>query len=761
MEPQSTPGASDRTSSQVPPPAARPVALGAVPHAPVLALERLPDVGVGIRIKLVVLMGAVTVAIVAVLASYFPARQIAELHTAVRHRAEVYAGVASFQLRSAVAFSDRETAREVLSSIAKDPAIDGVAVYSEQGEALHAEGVQSDLAKRCRLGLGNEAATFHLPGRILATAPIRSLEGARGTVVLELSTRSANQMRDRLVTTALGVGGAALLLGMLAAWLIARSLSLRVEGLTGAAAVISRGDFEHRVAVTGPNDELGVLAHAFNAMGRKLSELVAHIQRTAREQNARLETLVQVRTEELDRRNKDLKLVLDNVEQGFVTIDRAALVVGEYSLAIATWLGELDAQQSLWQQLSGGHRETEERFDMAWQQVLDGVLPPELTLPQMPKRLQLGARHLHLEYKPLGGEQFERLLVVLSDVTAVVAREHTEQESRDLLSVTGRVLHDRAGFVEFMDECDRLFQGVARRDTDQVTLSRELHTLKGNLALYGLTGLSKLCHQLETEVKLEALAGVDPSKLLEEWRRVRGILQQLLGKHEREQLQIDTAAYGAALEAIRRGAPHTELERLVTAWQLEPLRERLQRSAEQLTNLATSAGLGRVRVVVTCPSLFLARDELREFWSAFAHVLRNAIAYGLKSERESSAAAAKPDFALRAGIESGQLFVEIADFGRGIDWEAIRRLAKARGLPHATSTELEQALFAEGISTRGDVSELAGRGVGLGAVRAACEQRGGRVQASSTPGAGSRFRFSWPTSELPSLLLPSDRGSAS
>ena len=671
-----------------------------------MALERLPEVGIGIRVKLVVLMGAVTVGIVAVLATYFPARQIGELREGVRDRAEVYAALASLQLRSAVAFSDRETSREVLSAIAKDQLIDSVAVYSQRGELLHAEGVPSDLAQRCRLGLSERIATFHLPGRVLAAAPIKSLEGVRGTLVLELSTRSASEMRNRLVVTALWVGGAALLLGMLAAWLIARSLSRRVEGLTGAVAVMAQGDFEHGAALNGPNDEIGVLSHAFNAMGRKLNELVGHIQRTAREQNARLELQVRERTDELDRKNRDLRLVLDNVEQGFVTIDRQALVVGEYSLAIASWLGSLDNEGNLWRQLAGDDAELQQGFELAWQQVLDGVLPPELSLAQMPARLELAGRQLSLEYKPLGSsEDFERLLIVLSDITAVVAREHSERETRDLMSVSERLLHDRSGFLEFLAECERLFQSVSRADTDATTLKRDLHTLKGNLALYGMSGIARRCHELESAVQEQPLAAVDRSKLVQEWQHLSAMIKRLLGESGSARLEVSEADYTRTLQAIRRHASHVELEKLLGAWQLESLQTRLERVAEQLSALAAKAGKGSVAVTIAVPELYLARDELRDFWSGFSHLVRNAVAYGLRPGRSGrgDAARAGADFELRAGIETGRLFVEIADFGPGIDWQAIARQAKARGLPHGSAAELEQALFADGISTRGSV----------------------------------------------------------
>lgn len=742
-------GSADQHASAAPEPSTPPQAV-----APDLALGRLPTLGLGIHAKLVGLMVAMTLVIVVPLASYFPAREIDGLRVMAHERTLVYANLASRQLRSAVAFEDHETAREVLGAISKDPLIDGIAVYTLRGEAIDTEGTLSEMARAAGRLHPGQASSFYLPGRILAIAPIESLEGAKGTVVVELSTRAARELQQRLVVAALSLGGAVLLIGVACAWLIARSLSRRIEVIAEGASAMARGELQHAVDVRGPNDELGLLAHGFNAMSRKVSELVAHIQRSAREESARLEKLVGTRTEQLKRKNRDLRLVLDNVDQGFVTVDRDARVVGEYSQVIVRWLGSVAPQQSLWSQLAPAGSRALKSFEMAWEQVVADVLPVDAALGQMPQHLQLKERHLRFEYRALGGDPFERLLVVISDVTAIVAREASEAESRDLVNLTTRLIKDRRGFQEFFDEATRLVRCIKSDTTDQVTLKRDLHTLKGNAALYGLSRLSKACHSLETELAEEGLGGLDYALLTRSWEQCVATTERLLGERHAGAIEIDEAEYEAVLSAIRRNAPPHELERLVRAWRLEPLRARLDRIAEQLVSTAARLGKGDVAVQVQAGDVYLERDELKEFWAAFSHVVRNAAVHGLESAelRQRAGKQGRPAFGLLAGIEKDCLFVEIADFGPGIDWNGIRECATARGIPHGTQAELEEALFADGVSTQLDLSELAGRGVGLGAVRAVCKRQHGSVRVTTARGAGTKFRFSWPASEFPSLV---------
>jgi two-component system, chemotaxis family, sensor kinase CheA len=152
--------------------------------------------------------------------------------------------------------------------------------------------------------------------------------------------------------------------------------------------------------------------------------------------------------------------------------------------------------------------------------------------------------------------------------------------------------------------------------------------------------------------------------------------------------------------------------------------------------------------------VYLAREELSEFWSVFAHVVRNGVSHGLEppEARAHRGTPSSNDFELRAGVQNGSLFVEIEDHGPGIDWETIRLRARQLRLPADTHPDLVAALFADGISTNSEVDAWSGRGVGLSAVREACLRQRGKIDVDTVLGAGTKFRFSWPASQFTSLV---------
>ena len=104
--------------------------------------------------------------------------------------------------------------------------------------------------------------------------------------------------------------------------------------------------------------------------------------------------------------------------------------------------------------------------------------------------------------------------------------------------------------------------------------------------------------------------------------------------------------------------------------------------------------------------------------------------------------------------------IEVADDGKGIAWSRIEELAKRRGLPSASRADLTEALFTTALSTRNELSETSGRGMGLDAVRREIRALGGSIEVESEPGYGCRFMIRVPATALGVHSLAPKRGNA-
>jgi two-component system, chemotaxis family, sensor kinase CheA len=473
-----------------------------------------------------------------------------------------------------------------------------------------------------------------------------------------------------------------------------------------------------------------------------------------------LEKIVQARTRELDGRNRDMRLVLDNVGQGFLTIDRNMVMSAERSRIIADWLGEAADGEIFPDYVGRRASRFASMFRMAWTEVIDGIMPIEVTIDQLPHAFTVGGRHLRVDYTPIGGaDGLEKTLIMISDVTADVERGRLEAEQRDIMNVLERIGVDKPGVLEFFDEAtDQIGIIADPKIVDVRLLKRVIHTLKGNSMIFGINTVAELCHTMESRIDDEGTipSNEEREELHKRMAHVRATLATLLGDKAHRRVEIDDAEYERILTAVLQGEPREKVARMIANWKLEPTARRLGRIAEQAQGIAKRLNKSDLKIAVQHDDLRLDPAQWSSFWSAFVHIVRNAVDHGIESpeDRQTSGKPPAGTLTLTTRIDRDELVIELADDGRGIDWPKVAEKARVRAVPHSTQEELVEALFTDGISTRDDVNEFSGRGVGLGVARTACNERGGSMRILPRPDAGTRVEFRFPGSAMAATLRP-------
>jgi two-component system, chemotaxis family, sensor kinase CheA len=466
-------------------------------------------------------------------------------------------------------------------------------------------------------------------------------------------------------------------------------------------------------------------------------------------------------------RNQDMKLLLDSVDQGFLIALPDGSLMAERSATAQQWFGPPRPGQRLWEAFATVNRDTAEWLDLAWGNLNGDMLPLLFSLDQLPKRLAAGATTFRVDYKPIQrGQVLEQVLVVITDITAEIRRERAEGFERDLVHVLDWLTRDRRGLLQFFDEANHLVDRiVARNDGDprrHGTLARDLHTLKGICGVFGLTTMVGVCHQIEERFR-QAEPTLDEAsrrQLTDCWTSFKSRIVFITGGRVATTVEVNLDEYQRALLALEQKPDSASLAALVRSWRMEPTDLRLRRAAEQARQLAERLGKGELDITITSNELRLPPERWSSFWSAFTHVIRNAVDHGLE-DRETRVAQGKPPrpgLWLRTIRRDGTFVIELEDDGRGIDWDAVAARAAERGLPHATAEERLQTLFSRGFTTRTEVTEISGRGIGLAAVRVECEALGGRVDVASTPRRGTVFSFVWPEHAVNVGSGPDTRG---
>ncbi|HEY0179178.1 MAG TPA: Hpt domain-containing protein [Dokdonella sp.] len=144
------------------------------------------------------------------------------------------------------------------------------------------------------------------------------------------------------------------------------------------------------------------------------------------------------------------------------------------------------------------------------------------------------------------------------------------------------------------------------------------------------------------------------------------------------------------------------------------------------------------------------RNLLERMKAPFEHMLRNALAHGIEppDERVAAGKPAEGVVAIAVSREATEVVLRVADDGRGMDREAIRRKAIERGLLKPDVALSDRDLYGfvleSGFSTAEQVTQLAGRGVGMDVVHSEIKQLGGSLAIDSTPGQGTTFTIRLP-----------------
>ncbi len=195
----------------------------------------------------------------------------------------------------------------------------------------------------------------------------------------------------------------------------------------------------------------------------------------------------------------------------------------------------------------------------------------------------------------------------------------------------------------------------------------------------------------------------------------------------------------------------SRLNREVIASRMRPFADGVHGFQRMVRDLARKLGKD-VRMEIRGLTTQVDRDILEKVEAPLNHLLRNALDHGVDTSEERQAAGkpAQATITLEAMHSSGMLSITVSDDGRGVDLERLRGKIVQKGLvtaemaPQLSDTELLEFLFLPSFSTRDQVTETSGRGVGLDVVHNVMQEMRGVIRTSTQFGKGTRFQMQLP-----------------
>ncbi|MET3109047.1 chemosensory pili system protein ChpA (sensor histidine kinase/response regulator) [Oxalobacteraceae bacterium GrIS 1.18] len=311
------------------------------------------------------------------------------------------------------------------------------------------------------------------------------------------------------------------------------------------------------------------------------------------------------------------------------------------------------------------------------------------------------------------------------------------------------------------DILDRLVNQAGEVSISRSRLENEVSTLRSSLSELN-ENVGRLRDQLrEVEIQAEtqissrmAMSGEREFDPLEFDRFTR--LQELTRMMAESvsdvstlQVNISKTVEGATDDLRSQARLTRELQQDLMRVRMVPfasISERLYR----ITRQASKELDKRVNLDIRGTSVEIDRSVLEKMAGPFEHLLRNAIVHGIET-REKRLALGKSEIGeiqVQIRQEGNEVVINFNDDGQGLDLQRIREKAQQTGLlavdEEVTDTEASNLIFESGFSTAHEITELAGRGVGMDVVRSEASSLGGRVSVSSIPNVGSNFTINLP-----------------
>lgn len=587
--------------------------------------------------------------------------------------------------------------------------------------------------------------------------------------------RALNGMLSTTATAIAGVAGTVVVLLTALGFVLYRQITRPLIGMqTAMSEIATSQDFTRRVPV-GRMDEIGHSIVAFNGMIEKIQENAA----------------------QLKQKTADIQAMLQNMQQGILTVVEGGVVHAEYSAYLETIfetsdIAGRDLMALVFDDSSIGS-DARSQVDAAvhaclGEDSMNFAFNEHLLVNEVAKRMPDGReKWLDLSWSAITDETdtVVRLMLCVRDVTEIreLTAQAGEQQRRlemigEILSISQDKFHDFVHSAKgFLSENERMIRQHERADHSIVAaLFRNMHTIKGNARTYSLQHLTNIVH--EAEQAYESLRHADGGPewnrdaLMDDLARVREAVEHYatinavtLGRHGEaaqhggaDYLMVERAHISESLRMLDGADPanasdwraaRDSVRRLLSQFGTQGIGDALGGVIESLPSLA--AELGKPAPVVHIDSNgHRVRSEIgATLKNVFMHLLRNAIDHGIETSEERRAAGKAPagKIDIAVDVENDTLRFVLGDDGRGLALDRIRGIARERGWIDAgaeaalTDEAVAELIFRPGFSTARAVTEVSGRGVGMDAVRNFLKRDGGDIALRFTDDrTGSPYR---------------------
>ena len=522
-------------------------------------------------------------------------------------------------------------------------------------------------------------------------------------------------------------------------WIMQRIVVKPVISLGRVVSIVGDGNLDVKTDIKS-NDELGLL-------GAKLNEMISGL-KEKRE--------LELENREIETRNRENKKYLDNINEGLLLLNQDLTISKQYSRFVTVLFNQeeitgLKLSEFIYPDANSFEEERKELDDfvkMVFEKIKTDMEMILSINPLYNKKIHLtdseGNRSeiiidAHFQ-RIFNNEKVENVMVIFEDRTEIINIEQELEEARkksqsELEQIAVILKAGPDSFLEFVQDAENyITESMSDLNSINVPESlagilRNLHSLKGSARYMDLKLIADKVHETESLIIDFGDSGSNVKN------------QEIISQHF-EGLSIELERIK---DITKRFSSFGKLSGIGSSSKIEQFFETLKNMVNEIAK--------ELEKDVTLVTRTNIQDFpfLREMRDPIIHLIRNSLDHGIEDsfERLTAGKDKTASIKLEIGLLDGKQFnIFVADDGRGIDFNSVRKSAKERGLigdSDISNLELAELLFSSSFSTRAEVSSLSGRGVGLDVVSDVIKTLNGSISIATTQGKGTRFTIKIPS----------------
>lgn len=488
-------------------------------------------------------------------------------------------------------------------------------------------------------------------------------------------------------------------------------------------------------------------------------------------------------------RTEAISNLLNNAGQGFLSFGGNLVIGEEYSLECQKIFG-FDIAKKKFPEIIAPNDEVQREFlETIFPKILEDEDMEDLYFPLLPDEIRLEEKYIHLDYKLINRQDGTKMfMAILSDITEKRFLEMEMLKEKNILKLVLKFINQHNDFMEMINEyrefCFMGLNNILAEEDSLVEVAKEvfrqIHNFKGNFAQLEMEHLAKRLHDVENELHnftanisnygMDDLRNLLGQFDLASWlQESLAVLEELLDERFFEQntkVTVDIEKIRELEERVVCTCSAEECQILlpeIKELRYRSFKELLNSYPENMEILAGKLDKPIYPLLIQGEDVLVDIRKYQDFTKSLVHVFRNMLDHGLETLDERIEKNKDPYGQIQCFVEpvDNQICLRMSDDGKGISIDKIRKKAVENGMftwEEIFSFPKERIIpliFEDGFSTKEEVTQLSGRGVGMAIVKKELEKIQGRLEIKSEEGLGTEFSFWLPLEDKPDSTVVS------